>query len=130
MVCLETTFLIDLLKGKPEILELKNEIDKSESSIAVAAPSIVEIWAGASQANLPKKEKAKINSVLSSIAVLPLDEKSAKEAGEIEANLLEQGITIETEDIMIAGISITNGEEILTRDQHYAKIPGLKVRKY
>ena len=130
MVCLETTFIVDLLKGNPEILELKNEIDKTESSISVAAPSIMEIWAGASQAKLPKKEKAKINDVLSSLTVLPLDEKSAKESGEIEAKLLKDGITIEAEDIMIAGIAVSNGEKLVTRDEHYAKIQGLKFIKY
>lgn len=40
-------------------------------------------------------EKAKINELLSSLTVLPLDEKSAKEAGEIEAELMKKGITID-----------------------------------
>lgn len=130
MACLETTFVIDLLQGKADILELKNEIDKTESVVSVAAPSVMEVWTGASQSNLPKKEKEKINELLSSLDVLPLDERSAKEAGEIEAKLLKSGVTIEVEDIMIAAVCIVNGEKLVTRDEHYAKIPRLKIIKY
>ena len=130
MACLETTFVIDLLQGKADILELKNEIDKTESIVSVAAPSVMEVWTGASQSNLPKKEKAKINELLSSLVVLALDERSAKEAGEIESKLLKSGIIIDVEDIMIAAICIVNGEKLFTRDEHYAKIPRLKIIKY
>ena len=78
MACLETTFVIDLLQGKADILELKNEIDKTESIVSVAAPSVMEVWTGASQSNLPKKEKATINELLSSRVVLALDERSGR----------------------------------------------------
>ncbi len=129
MACLETTFLIDLLRGSQEIKDLKEELEK-EGLLSVAAPSVMEIWAGAMTANLSQKNKTKINELISSLSVLPLDERSAKEAGEIEAKLLKSGSTIEVEDTMIAAICIVNGEKLVTRDEHYAKILGLKIMKY
>ena len=129
MVCLETTFIIDLLRGKPEIKELKDEFDK-EDIISITAPSVMELWAGALMAKLPEKEKAKINELILSMIVLRMDEKSAKEAGEIEAELIKSGNIIEIEDLMIAGIAKANGEKLVTNDEHYAKIPGLKMIKY
>ena len=65
-----------------------------------------------------------------SLERLNLDERSAKEAGEIEAELLGKNQSIETEDIMIAAIARISGEKVVTRDRHYAKIHGLKVLKY
>ena len=129
MACLETTFLIDLLRGKDEVCTLKDELDKTET-LTVAAPSIMEIWSGALLAKLSAAEKAKINALLQSLHVLPLDGESAKEAGDIEAELFQKGLPIETEDVMIAGIARAHGEKVVTRDQHYARIPGLKVLKY
>jgi predicted nucleic acid-binding protein len=128
MACLETTFLIDLLRGKREVKELKDHLDKD--TLAVAAPSLMELWSGACIAQQSAAEKEKILDLFQSLDVLTLDEKSAREAGEIEAELLRKGLPIETEDMMSAGIARMHGETIVTRDQHFARIPGLKVLKY
>lgn len=130
MTCLETTFIIDLLRGKEEIKNFKDELDKSEIFLSVASPTIMEIWSGALRSRLSLKEKEKINELLSSLVVLSLEEKSAKEAGEIEAELLKSGASVDIEDVMIAGICRANGEKIVTRDQHYTRISGLKIMKY
>ncbi len=130
MACLETTFLIDLLKRKPQINFFKDELDKTESVLSIAAPSVKELWAGASLSNFPEKERGKVMELLESLQFLPLDLNSAKEAGEIEADLIKKGLSIGTEDIMIAAIAKVNGEKLVTRDQHFARIPGLRVLKY
>lgn len=130
MACLDTTFLIDLLRGNPEIEEIKEEVYAREIILSVAAPSVMELWTGACLARTSEKEKEKIIELIESLEILNLDEKSARESGEIEAELLRKGISIETEDVMIAGIAIANGEKVITRDQHYARIPKLKVLKY
>lgn len=129
MVCLETTFLIDILRGKQNATEMQKEFERTERVISVAAPSIMEIWRGAIL-KASEKEKEKINNFISALIVLPLNEKSAKEAGEIEADLIKRGVPIETADVMIAAITKFNGEKLVTRDEHYAKISGLKMLKY
>ena len=130
MTCLETSFLIDLLRGKQEIHALKDELDMTETTLTVAAPSIMELWSGAMLAKVSAAEKEKINALITSLEVIPLDESGAKEAGEIEADLVRRGLSIETEDVMIAGIARVRGEKVVTRDEHYARIPGLKIIKY
>lgn len=75
-------------------------------------------------------EKANINELISSLIILPLEEKASKEAAEIEAGLIKKGGQIETEDVMIAAIAKVNGKRLVTRDEHYARIPGLRVLKY
>ena len=42
----------------------------------------------------------------------------------------QKGISIDPVDLMIAGVVRANGEKLVTRDQDYAKISGLKVLKY
>jgi hypothetical protein len=130
MVCLETTFIVDLLRGKHAVKEIKDELDGTESLLTIAAPTIMEVWTGALLSNMTAHEKAKINELLSSLVILHLDERSSKEAGEIEAELIKSGKIAQTEDVMIAGIARINGERIVTRDADYARIPGLKILKY
>ena len=110
MACLETTFLIDILRRKESVRKLKDEIDKTESLLSITAPSIMEMWLGAILSKLPDIEKGKVSELLSSLAVLPFDERSAKESVEIESVLLKDGEIIGIEDIMIAGIVKTNGK--------------------
>ncbi len=130
MVCLDTTFLIDLLKGKEGVRELKESLYRMESSLAVPAPAVMELWLGACLAKASDAEKEKVRELLASLDFLSLDEDSAREAGEIEAGLLLKGSRIQTEDIMIAAIARTNGCKVVTRDAHFTRIPGLRVLKY
>ena len=129
MACLDTSFLIDLLRGKRNVFLLKDELDKTETRLTIASLSIMELWAGAIQTS-SEKEKVKINQLLQSLEILPFDESSAKEAAEIEAELASKGLIVGTEDIMIAGIAKVNGEKVVTADAHYTRIHGLKVLKY
>ncbi len=130
MACLDTSFLIDLLRGKPEVFMLKESLDRTETVLSVAAPSVMELWSGAQLAWSSAAEKEKVNELLQSLVILNLDERSAKIAGEIEADLHHRGQPIETEDMMIAVITLSHGETIVTRDAHYTRIPGLRVLKY
>jgi predicted nucleic acid-binding protein len=130
MACLDTSFLVDLLHGKPQALNLKETFDRGNEMISVAAPSVMELWLGALQSKYSGAERAKILGLLEVLDVMPLDLNAAKEAAEIEADLVSRGVTISTEDIMIAAIAKVNGEKVVTRDEHFTRIPGLIVLKY
>jgi predicted nucleic acid-binding protein len=129
MECLQTTFLVDLLKGKDSVAHLKEELTEC-TTFSIDAPSLMELWSGVLLATNSEKEKKKVNELLESLQILPLDANSAREAAEIEADLLRRGISVETEDIMIAAIAKVNAETLVSRDRHYASIPGLKLLKY
>jgi len=63
--------------------------------------------------------------------ILPLNEESAIIAGEIGAQLVIQGETIDAVDIMIGAIAKHNNETLITRNKkHFEKIPGLKIESY
>ena len=130
MACLETTFLIDLLRGKNEAQELKNSFEMTERSLAVTAPTVMELWSGALLDNAPPAECEQINNLLNSLRILPLTEQSAKLAAEMEVALIRKGLQVQPVDLMIAAIARINGEKLVTRDAHFARIEGLKVLKY
>ena len=129
MACLETTFLIDLLRGKENVRLLKDKLDETESSLSITPVSIMELWIGASLKS-SEQEKENILALINSLEMIPFNLESAKESAEIYVYLAGQGTIIEISDMMIAGISKAHGETVVTRDEHFARISGLKVLKY
>ncbi len=130
MVLLESSFLIDVMRNNKDALDLLAALEQKEQMFYIPTPSIMELWIGALESKLPEQEKAKIEELLASFRSLPLDIESAKRAAEVDSDLSQRGLRIETADVMIAGIALVHGETVVTRDEHYARIPGLRVLKY
>ena len=130
MVCLETTFLVDLIRGNKEVESLFNYLIDGDSVITIATPSLMELISGASN-NQKRDEKKEIIEILSSVTTLPLTKESAILAGEIESELMMAGESIGSVDVMIAAIAKYNNETLITRNKkHFEKIPGLKIESY
>ena len=56
---LETSFLIDLMKGQSEAVALADEIDHSEESGYLPAPALFELWLGAGRSARGRKESGR-----------------------------------------------------------------------
>ena len=131
MVCLETTLLVDALRGKEDARQLLEKLDDGSEAVTIASPSIVELISGALLNPKIKDEKDKVIEFLSSFIVLNLDKEGAILAGDVEAELTKRGELIEIEDIMIAAIAIHNKEKLITRNKkHFEKIKGLEIESY
>lgn len=130
MVCLETSFLVDYLRGMENARIIFNKLEDNNEILTVASPTIIELISSA-ELEETKREKEEIIRLLSSIKVLPLDEESAILAGEIEAFLVLSGQTIGLSDIMIGAIAKKHGEKLITRNiKHFERIKGLEVEGY
>jgi len=131
MVCLDTSFTVDLIRGKEEVRYLKEQIDMGSEPVTMASPSIIELVKGLRIGNPKEDEEEKINKLISSLVILDLNKQSAILSGEIEADLIKKGEKIDLEDIMIAAIAITNNERLITRNEkHFKKIKGLEIEGY
>ena len=130
MALLESSFLIDILRNKPNAVQLLHNLERDEPALFVASPTIMELWEGALLSNLAEREKKKINELLFNVTTLPFGAGEAKRAAEIGVELTRRGQKIEPEDIMIAAIAQVHGQKVVTRDEHFVRIPGLMVLKY
>lgn len=129
MACLDTSFLIDIIRGRQEAAPVKDDLDSTESILAIPAPVLMELWVGALLSGR-ERERSIVISLSQSFTVLPFDARCAREAGEIEHDLIKAGTPVETEDVMIAAITRIHGEKLVTRDRHFSRIPGLKLYIY
>ena len=130
MICLDTTFIIDMLKRKPECINKLNLLIGEE--LATTEVNYFEILFGIfKRHDSSKKELDLINEFFETINVLPLDHLSSLKAAQVAGNLSKQGLLIGTNDSLIAGICLANNCRIITRDtEHFLRIKGLKVERY
>ena len=135
MVCLDSSVIIDILRGKTSVEAIEHKFDSINEEIFIPSPTIIELVRGLhlrhSIKNIKEGEEDKINEFLSSFPILNLDKESAIKTGEIESDLINNGQVIDLEDVMIGAIALYNNETLLTRNKkHFEKIKGLVVESY
>ncbi|MBS3142204.1 type II toxin-antitoxin system VapC family toxin [Candidatus Woesearchaeota archaeon] len=133
MICADTCFVIDFMKGDPGALGVYEQYGKEE--IAITDISIFELFYGIYDARSMRKFHERLRQMfefVDGVHVLYSSNLFGVEAAEIQANVEKNGVFIKDNDALIAGIMIRNGvKTIVTRDRkHFAKIPGMKVLTY
>jgi len=135
MIVLDTSACIDYLDGNEKLKEI---IFEQESIIHITAITIYEINIGL------ERTKRKISverykylyrtwmEFISRMEIFPLGFKEAEKAAKIYDILESKGQIIDDNDILIAGIMLTNGiKKIITKNvRHFEKIEGIEIIKY
>src|SRR3989338_5357927 len=131
MVCFDTSFVIDFLRGDKKAVSMVEDFKEKDEFMSLVAPSLIELISSAQLGIKRNQEKDKISRFISSITVLSLDKDSAFLAGELEGDLIMAGEQIGDRKVMIWGIAKSNGESLITRNvKHFSKIQRLKVISY
>lgn len=129
MICLDSSFLIDILNGKKEALKKLEEI-KEEDTFTTSI-SEFEILTGAYNKNYSNEKIKKIVSLFNGISVHSFDSNASLRASIICSDLVKKGMEIEDKDCMIAGTALSNNcKTIITNDKHFKRINELKVISY
>lgn len=127
MSVLDTNYLVSILKDKG-VSELTVDMIDNPKTTAINA---YELYYGARRSDNPKKSLLEVNSLLKSIPILEFDNRAALLAGDIQAELMNIGRPVNLLDALIAGVVITNNEELLTRNMdHFGRIKGLRCRSW
>jgi len=125
---LDTTIVIDLLKGSDNAVEKIRSLQESGDMLATAAPCLAEVVRGTRFSGKLEREAAE--GLLRQLEVLPVDERSARLAGEIAAETTRRGKEVGLIDCLIAGVAIVQEATLVTRDTDFSRIPGLSLETY
>ncbi len=130
MKCLDTDFLVAILRGKQEAAKAVTELDQ-EVRAATTAINAFELYYGANKSQNKAQNIKETQNLLAKLEMFPLEHAAAKLAAEISAKLAEQGQLIDYRDAMIAAIAIQNNAVLLTRNlAHFSRIKGLKIKSW
>lgn len=128
MTCLESTFLVDLLRSDQAATAVAESLDEAGERPSVTPVSAAEVWVGAELGTDP--ERAAAARLIESLTWHDFDRGSARLAGSIQAALVREGDEIGIADCMIAAMAIEHDETLVTRDRVFERIPGLDLRTY
>lgn len=133
MKAVDTTFIIDLLRGDMDAIEKAEEFDEVGGA-ATTAVNLFEISYGIYRSRHIDRERrlSEVERLFSRMDVFPLDARAAVEAGRILGALSREGEMIDVLDGMIGAIIVVNGcDTIVTRNvDHFNRIPDLNVETY
>lgn len=122
MTIADTDVLIDYLAGKGEANAVEQLL--SRGALRTTVISRFELLSGARTA----KQLARLTQLLGAVPSLALDDAAADAASEIRRTLERSGNPIGMADSLIAGIVLSNGGILLTRNRrHFERVPGIRL---
>ncbi len=128
MKILDTTFLIDMIRGREETLPLAESGDE----FLTTEINMYEVINGFFLSGLGSKSVEKAIPLFKNIRVLGLTDNAIIRSAEVYADLMKRGHPMSDTDCLIAGIALSNNvDTIVTKNtKHFSKIKGLKVESY
>ena len=129
----DTSFVIDLMRERRRgrIGEATRTLH-AHSAAKLRMPVFVrcELEAGARRSREPRRELDRVARLADFMEpVLPGPEFAAR-YGEVEWELRRRGTLIPTMDLLIGVLCVCAEEPILTRDEHFHRIPALSVIRF
>ena len=132
---METLYLLDtntvsyyIADNPPQVRE--ELIRVGPSSTAVSAVTEAELRYGIARNPKALRRRASVESFLSSALILPWDSVAARTYGQLRADQERKGRPLSVEDLMIASHALSLDLTLVTRDQVFAFVEGLKTEDW
>ena len=130
MPTLDTSFLIDLIRHDPEAMRTLKAMEREGLPLATTAINALELYRGAFLSASVQANLREVEAITRALIELPITEETYRIFGTLVAELQARGSRIGDFDEVIAAITLAGDGEIVTRDSHFTRVPGLKVRTY
>ena len=131
MTCLDTDFIINLLRRLPDAETKLEELTYTGERLTTTPLNSSELYKGAYNSSQPIDEAKKVRKLIETLDVLEFSTAVSETFGKLSNELKRNGKNIGDFDLLIASIALCHGETLLTRNtKHFSQIPGLVVETY
>jgi len=121
---LDTTVLIDALRGRPATDRIRGLLDAGELLLTTAV-NVEEFVRG-----LRESEQAAADSLLTGLRVIPIRRREAERAGRWRREHAGRGITLHQADCLIAAATFTAMARLATANVKDFPMSGLEVEEW
>jgi predicted nucleic acid-binding protein len=122
---IDSSVLIEVERGR---LDLAPFARARAAMAAITAAELLAGVAGLRPSYRKDRSAAQVEAMIEAIPIVPFDLPCARTFARIGADLRSRGITVATNDLMIAATALTRGMTVVTRDRRsFPRIPGLEV---
>jgi predicted nucleic acid-binding protein len=129
MILLDTSSVINFLNGEETTIKALQKLKSKK--LATSVITIGELEVGFSRFSSIKQDQIKkaFNKMLSNkiLVVFEVNQKIALIYGNLQANLMNKGLSIGGFDGLIAATAIYHNIPLLTSDSGFKRVPGLKL---
>jgi len=93
-------------------------------------PSIGELWFMVENSGQKELNRRKLLALLPQFSIWRYEDDESREFGRMRVELRERGTPIPIVDIMIAAVARANSLVLVTADQHFDAVKGLKLENW
>jgi predicted nucleic acid-binding protein len=124
-ILLDTTVLIDALRGAPRVRARLNELERRRETALVCAINVEEIVRG-----LREHEEESAERLLRGLRVARLSRSEGKQAGRWRREYAERGITLSQSDCLIAAAALGAAARLATGNPRHFPFDELTVEHW
>ena len=124
-ILLDTNAYVGYLRGDEKVLAYLGRAENVYMSVFVLG----ELYGGFRAGEKEKENKRILENFLlkSTVSVLDASVETAEIFGIVQSSLRKIGLPIPVNDVWIGAHALETGSTLITFDQHFASIPGLRV---
>lgn len=129
---LDTSCIVDLLKGRGNWLDVLSTAKKNNIPLLVSIITYAELYHGTVLSGRQKMEETKIDLVFEDLGlqILGIDKKTCQIYSRIKFFLDKKGQKVDSLDLFIGATAIQENAMFLTGDlKHFSRFPNLKIYK-
>ncbi len=130
MVCLDTDLLIGFLRGDGKAAEVLRLLEDEKRIPTTTAITAYELLKGALISSDSARNTESVRTLIEGLRVLPLTNESCTLGADIYADLRRKGKLSGEFDVLIAGIVAENRETLISRDEHFSEMKGIRVIRW
>ncbi len=124
-ILLDTNAYARFLSGDERVLNVLGDAE----TVYLSAIVMGELFAGFRSGSKFRENRAQLSRFLQkpTVRVLPIGGETAEVFGQVKDTLKRAGSPIPMNDVWIAAQAIETGSVIATFDEHFKKVPGLRL---
>ncbi|MDI9610731.1 MAG: type II toxin-antitoxin system VapC family toxin [Archaeoglobales archaeon] len=131
LVCLETDFLVALIRKDDKALSKLRELVEKGERISTTPINCAELFKGAYMSENVEENLKKVRGIINRLDLLDFNLNASEIYGRIALELKKDGEPIGEMDALIASIALSHNERIITRNfKNFARIRGLEVESW
>jgi len=122
MIVFDTSAVINFLRGGEETKDIVENAEKDRNTVAITTISLFELLSPIYHKRLQRENRV-LRAFAGQTIQLGLDSRAADEASKIMGALLRLGVPINTLDVLICGIAVSNNaDNIVTLDRDFEQV--------
>jgi tRNA(fMet)-specific endonuclease VapC len=130
MPVLDSSFLVDLVRREERALAALARLEEEYHDLSTTVINLLELFRGVYLSERKEENITEVMEIARGLDVLGIGWETFQIYGTLSATLKAGGIAVDEFDLVIAALALQADGMIVTRDQHFQRIPGLEVIGY